>query len=419
MKKTISSFLFLALFAANIPLAGAIPARRGGEHNTQIESCEPSVKRFPYGPGRRSSSTAVLVTLRQQVFNVNSSLDAASSAQTVADVRSDDQIGVRLSVRNSSIYDVGDVKIRHTFSSSQPGLSIDGIASIEGASYDESRSAFTVFKVESGETAEVTFRLLLSENIDMEISQNKFEIIDFIVMESERRYPPSSPDTSPGRTTQDVVRLGIGGTAVSCFKAYEEYGVTPPSMVSTGGSRDWTSDSTRDWNNERQSGAIQLSKKASRQEAKPGETISYTVNVQNRGNEAIRNVRVDDRFDTSKQKVINAGGGLVTDFGIRWVIPSLDPSERWVARYSTRLNESAAQGDILPNTVTITSEDLVNIPTSQLRSNSQIRVVDGYIIPQTGVDLSTALLIALQVVIGMLIALGLFGVGLWVVVREV
>ena len=84
MKKTISSFLFLALFAANIPLAGAIPARRGGEHNTQIESCEPSVKRFPYGPGRRSSSTAVLVTLRQQVFNVNSSLDAASSAQTVA-----------------------------------------------------------------------------------------------------------------------------------------------------------------------------------------------------------------------------------------------------------------------------------------------------------------------------------------------
>ncbi|MBT3834975.1 DUF11 domain-containing protein, partial [Candidatus Peribacteria bacterium] len=385
MKKILSSLLLFSLFVANIQVVQAIPARRGGEHYTQIETCEPAVKRFPYGPGRRSSSTAVLVTIRQQVFNVGSQLDAASSAQTITGVRSDDQLGVRLSIRNASIYDVGDVEIKHAFKSSQPGLLLEGVASVDGAFYDERRSKFTVDRIESGETAEVTFRLLLNDDVDINMSQNKFEVVDFVVLESERRYPPSSPDTVPGRTTQDVVKLGIGGTAVSCFKAYEEYTVIPPSTVSTGGSRDWTSDSTRDWNNERQSGVIQLSKRASRQEAKPGEIVSYTVTVQNRGDEIVKNAIVDDRFDTSKQNVENAGGGLVTGFGIRWVISSLSPGEKWTTRYSTKINSSASQGDVLPNTVTVTSDDLSRADTAKLRSNSQIRVVNTYVIPQTGV----------------------------------
>ena len=372
-QKRLLSLLFAAVLLLEAQPAGAVPARRLTEFlppaAAGAETCAGPVHRFRAGPGRRPGATVVPVTVRVEVLNTDGVFSDASSDATRAVVTGDDVV-LRVLVANLSLYDIGHIVLTHDFTPAPDSADAEGIGGIEGARFDERSREFLIDRVASGETASFTFHLFLNGNPGEGISQSKMLLKDFDVLESERRYPVRTPETPLDRPSQSLERLGIGFGDVACFAGAMP--ALPPILTPQAGGG-------------MERSPLSIQKIASRSEASPGALIVFSIIVTNHGTEILRNVVVDDRFDSTQLKVTDAGGGEVLPSGIQWVIPVLAPDGRFVARYSAEILPGAKNGDHIANTATLVSHDLLDIPAPERRATAEVAIVTA--MPRTGVDL--------------------------------
>jgi uncharacterized repeat protein (TIGR01451 family) len=397
-------------------------ADRPNAAHAQAGICDEPVRRFRGGHGRRPGATTVVVTLRQQVLDVYGGFISSSTNRNLS-LLAGDEVSVRVQVNNNSIYDVSHVVMRHRYRPATGGPRMDGIASVLGAAYDPSRDSFIIDRIKSDETAEFSFRILLHGNLGSGISETEMTLEDFMVLESERRLPPRTgltPDTRLA-STQRIERVGLGGTEVSCFTgAREETFSAVPSRTS----RTTLERVTRTPQQPVSavvvpSGALTIDKRASRQEAMLGDRVTYTIAVQNQSAQTFRNILVDDRFDTAMLQVENAGGALVTDVGLHWLIASLKPTEQWTARYIARIAAVSPAQQGIPNTVTLIGEQLIDVPVSDVSDSVEVRIGQSVLMPQTGWDTFAFAWTMLQFLLGAFIAFGLYGVCMWEVWRRI
>lgn len=383
------------LFAGGLLLeagpVGAVPARRLEgplpPASAGAESCTAPIQRSRGGPGRRPGATVVPVTIRLEVLNAAGKFVGASSDYTTAMVEGDD-VTLRATVTNLSLYDVGSIVIRHRFTPSEDGPILEGIGDVQGAELSERSQTFHITEIESDSSVAFTFRLLLTGALDEELSESQIRLESFEVLGSERRHPQRLPESSRDQSRQSLERLGIGTTDVACFigsSIRERQG-------GQGGE-----------------GPISVQKSTNVTEVQPGGTIVYTITVTNRGNETLRDVLIDDRFSSSHLRVSDTGGGEKLASGLQWFIEELSPGERFVARYRAEADMSLRNGDHIPNTTLVVSSQLRDTSTTKRSASVTVPVLQK--MPRTGVELSW-LLVPLEILLGCLVAFLLFRTGL-------
>ena len=407
------------------------------------ETCTESLRRFTTGPGRRPGATVVPVTLRLQVLNAEGKFVEASADRTRATVSGND-ITLKAIVNNTSLYDVGNVVVTHSFKKPFSGSpTLEAITSVNGAFYNERINSFVIDTVPSDTAITFTFHILLSGDTNGGLSQSKITLEDFEVLEAERRLPERTPETPAGRSTQTIERVGIGGTDVACFTGD---GVTrflpstattptstlrrnpgPPYLTQTSGSTGQSSSARATPTSSASSSSpsrvsppvsivsaplpsLTVEKTANTAEVRPGSVVTYTIVVTNQGTATVRDILVDDRFDARQLAVTETAGGALTPSGLQWVIATLAPGERWVVRYRAEVLSGVQPGSAIPNTVLLTGDSLLDVPTTRRSQSAQVSVL-GTVMPQTGVDLWIFTLGG-NILLGIVIAFVLFTLSL-------
>ena len=168
-------------------------------------------------------------------------------------------------------------------------------------------------------------------------------------------------------------------------------------------------------------------------EARAGGIISATITVTNDTNAAFEDILVDDRFDANLLIVQDEGGGVATRSGIQWLIQNLGPDETWSAVYTARVNDRLSSGDHILSTVSIFGEQLLDVPTSALSQSHDLVIAGKSVfvpqaqaaetpytvaLPQTGVEMGTSIAMLFQILIGAIIAIAIYGMGVQFVWRR-
>ncbi|MCF7844821.1 MAG: DUF11 domain-containing protein [Kiritimatiellales bacterium] len=128
-----------------------------------------------------------------------------------------------------------------------------------------------------------------------------------------------------------------------------------------------------------------LRKVADRTEVRPGDTVNYTIYVQNTLENPVLNVHIEDRMDPRYSTVINAESGQMQGEKIVWDIPSLQPGETWQVTYSVRVNSNVPHGTELANVVTINGDGMESVSLTHRTYTTRIGVVTH--LPKSGAPL--------------------------------
>jgi len=177
--------------------------------------CDEPVREFSGGHGRRPGPTIVKIEMRQNVRDSLGKIVSANSDQEIALIEGD-EVTVLVDVNNSSIYDVANVIISHTYKVASFGPEMESIVSVMGGTYDPSAKTFRIELIPGGATVQLSFRIFLHGDLREGISQTKLKMEDFVVLESDRRFLQRTPESGT-KTRQNIERVGIGGVEVSCF----------------------------------------------------------------------------------------------------------------------------------------------------------------------------------------------------------
>ena len=124
---------------------------------------------------------------------------------------------------------------------------------------------------------------------------------------------------------------------------------------------------------------VSLDKRASRQEAKPGDMVTYTITLRNLTNTEARDITVEDRFNAGSISIQDAGGGRVIGNGIDWEVPSLGANDTRIFTYRVRIGIDMRHGQVINNTVVARSDDL-DRPATDIED---VRILTE--LPQTGI----------------------------------
>lgn len=127
---------------------------------------------------------------------------------------------------------------------------------------------------------------------------------------------------------------------------------------------------------------VLISKRADRNEVQPGDTVSYTVALQNTTNRTLYNVLVEDRMDSPHVRILNASSGTADGNSVAWVIPELAPGQDWSMVYDAQIDYRAPHGVTVPNVVTVSGDGMETISLTERIYTSQIGVISN--LPPTG-----------------------------------
>ena len=358
------------------------------------ESCEQPVNRFRGGPGRRPGSTAVLVSIREQIQDDFGPYVFASSDETVALV-TDDLVNLRVILSNHSIYDVGNVEFTTTYRAPAGGVRPTTVDVISGATYDPLSNEFLVPRIPKGESVTVHLKMFFPRPVGEGLYQHKVILKDYVVLESERRFTERTPETDVSRSRTTIEKMGIDGTDVVCFSASTAFRQPVRSVEGTGGpgnvplNEEGEEPPIAIAEPEMDRAAVRVQKSASSREVRPGMTLKFRVTVVNDGSQPLTNVLIDDRFSQDKFMVMDAGGGQILGGGIQWVIDSFAPGDRWFTEYTVRVSDDANNGDRIPSTVRVVSQNLIGTPTGPRSDSHEIVVIAA--LPQAGSFFSATL----------------------------
>lgn len=108
---------------------------------------------------------------------------------------------------------------------------------------------------------------------------------------------------------------------------------------------------------------LNISKTADKDNARPGESITYTITVSNTGDAEAKNVTLSDTFDTGKVtltsvKTVTGVTNSTSGNAINWTVASILPDSETVLQYTVKVNDNTAGGtEITPTAPTISGED--------------------------------------------------------------
>ena len=128
-----------------------------------------------------------------------------------------------------------------------------------------------------------------------------------------------------------------------------------------------------------------LSKYANRTEVRPGDTVTYTIRVNNTYDHPITNVRVEDRMTGGYASVVNAESGELMGDRIVWTIPSLAPGAEWMTRYTVRIDRNTPHGVYVDNVVSISGEGMETTTLTERVRTTSVGIVSD--LPNTGAPL--------------------------------
>ncbi len=126
-----------------------------------------------------------------------------------------------------------------------------------------------------------------------------------------------------------------------------------------------------------QPGILTLDLRASRAEAAPGDTVTYTITIKNQSNAPVRNLSTVLDLDADVS-VEEAGGGSGNGNTVRWNGMTLDPGEAQVMIVRARMSSSLRHGETVRAEANATSPDL-DRPVSD---SVDVRIITH--LPQTG-----------------------------------
>lgn len=122
---------------------------------------------------------------------------------------------------------------------------------------------------------------------------------------------------------------------------------------------------------------LQVEKYADRSEVQSGDVYSYRIVVRNTSTKTLNFLEVDDVLDFTRLSIVDIGGGMMTGQGIRWNVRSLNASEFLTFRYSVRVTDNVAHGDVIYNMTKARADDV-----REKYAYNQVYVVK--VMPQTG-----------------------------------
>jgi len=129
-------------------------------------------------------------------------------------------------------------------------------------------------------------------------------------------------------------------------------------------------------------GSEMLRKFADKSEVKPGDTVTYTIELRNTTDHPFRNVRVEDKFDSRFMQVVGAERGQMQGDALIWLIPELAPGQSWRVRYSVEISPRAPHGTFLDNVVTVSGEGLETMSLNERVFTGKLGIVRK--LPPTG-----------------------------------
>lgn len=132
---------------------------------------------------------------------------------------------------------------------------------------------------------------------------------------------------------------------------------------------------------------VRIEKDPRTAEIMPGGTAAFTITVENTGEHALRNLIVEERFDSQELTVLDAGGGGIAENRLAWTIPVLNPSAPWSVRYVFRVGEKAAPVP-LQTTAYVYGEDLRTMTSGARMVSSTLSIIP---LPETGAELGPVL----------------------------
>ena len=123
-------------------------------------------------------------------------------------------------------------------------------------------------------------------------------------------------------------------------------------------------------------GSVELTKRASRPEARPGDTLNYTISVRNNTSDILSNVVVVDSFNPAELRIVNADGALLGSNSLEWSIPFMSVGDQRTMTYQAQVQPGVAHGRNVHNTVQVFSSNatISGISTNTLRIISQLPV---------------------------------------------
>lgn len=134
---------------------------------------------------------------------------------------------------------------------------------------------------------------------------------------------------------------------------------------------------------------LTIDKAVNRNEALPGDVLSYTLTIRNTGSASINDVVVDDVHTSNRLTIFSAPGGTVSGNSIHWDIGTMARGATRVLHYTASVSLDAQNGDLIPNTATVTA------PGQRASDSEFVHVLR--ILPQTGTDKNVFGMIAILV----------------------
>ena len=127
---------------------------------------------------------------------------------------------------------------------------------------------------------------------------------------------------------------------------------------------------------------VEIRKTPTKQEAIQGSTIPFEITIRNLENHTLHNLTLDERFDDQILKVVDAGGGSISQNRLAWFIAALEPSEERTIRYSMQIQNDAPSVP-LQTTAYVYGEDVQEMTSGLRMVSTDIAVIA---LPQSGVE---------------------------------
>ncbi len=128
---------------------------------------------------------------------------------------------------------------------------------------------------------------------------------------------------------------------------------------------------------------IEITKSPNLKEVSPGSPVSFSLSVKNISENTLRNLTLEERFESGKLTVINAGGGGVTANRLAWQIVALRPNEQRTVHYTLKVKDDVG-AEPLQTTAYLFGEDLKYMTSSSRMISANIDIIT---MPEAGVEL--------------------------------
>jgi len=130
-------------------------------------------------------------------------------------------------------------------------------------------------------------------------------------------------------------------------------------------------------------------------EVTAGGSARYNIVVLNRGDDELKDLTVEYRYDSAKLTIQGARDASRSPNTLRWTIASLPSSGKWETTFTGAVSDAAANGDTVLASATVSGDDLAGVRSSQRSDSAQFGVIKE--LPQTGAAMELFALVALVV----------------------